>query len=139
MYSPLDGWGVQEVVVSACGVGDYSSCSCCALFQVTVRLCSSEPSLAVSEDDLSRLATVQVQVVLFGPFLHIVEFHEARRHVAGRDDDIDRFKIVEVTFKGHRRSYRPTPCSGTVGFEQLKCHEGQPRASIKNIFLVNVQ
>jgi len=46
------------------------------------------PSPVVSEDDLGRLAAVQLQVVSLGPFLHIGELHMPGRLVAGRDDDV---------------------------------------------------
>ena len=44
------------------------------------------PSPGVSEDDLGRLAAVQLQVVSLGPLLHVGELHMPGRLVAGRDD-----------------------------------------------------
>ena len=52
------------------------------------RLRGGVSSPVVPENDLSRLAAVEFQVVLLGPSLHVVEFHEPRRLVAGGDDDV---------------------------------------------------
>jgi len=46
------------------------------------------PSPGVSEDDLGRLAAIQLQIVSLGTFLHIGELHTPGRLVAGRDDDV---------------------------------------------------
>ena len=46
------------------------------------------PTPVVSENDLGGLAAVEFQVVLLGPSLHVVEFREPRRLVAGGDDDV---------------------------------------------------
>ena len=46
------------------------------------------PSPVVSEDDLGRLAAVQLEIVLLGPFLHISELCMPCHLVAGRDDDV---------------------------------------------------
>jgi len=45
-------------------------------------------SPVVSEDDLGRLATVQLEVVSRGPLLHVGELRVPRRLIAGRDDDV---------------------------------------------------
>ena len=46
------------------------------------------PSPVVSEDDLGRLAAVQLEIVLLGPFLHISELCMPCHLVAGRDYDV---------------------------------------------------
>ena len=46
------------------------------------------PSPVVFEDDLGRLAAVQLEVVSRSPFLHAGELRLPRRLVAGRDDDV---------------------------------------------------
>ena len=55
---------------------------------------------AVSEDDLGRLATVQLEVVSLGPLLHVGELCGPRRLIAGRDDDV---RVVGVL--AHRISW----------------------------------
>jgi len=46
------------------------------------------PSFVISENDLCRLAAIQLEVVSHGPSLHISELRVPRRLVAGRDDDV---------------------------------------------------
>ena len=43
------------------------------------------PSPGVSEDDLGRLAAVQLQVVSLGPFLHVGELHMPGRLITIKD------------------------------------------------------
>ena len=45
-------------------------------------------SPVVSEDDLGRLAAIQLEVVSPGPFLHVGELRLPRRLVARRNDDV---------------------------------------------------
>ena len=52
---------------------------------------SSSP--VVSDDDLGRLAVVQLEIVLLGPFLHFRELCMPCYLVAGQDDDV---RIVSV-------------------------------------------
>ena len=46
------------------------------------------PEAELQQDDLGRLAAIQLQVVSLGPFLHVGELHMLGRLVAGRDDDV---------------------------------------------------
>jgi len=48
----------------------------------------ASPSPVVSEDDLGRLAAVQLEVVSRSPFLHVSELRLPRRLVADPDDDV---------------------------------------------------
>ena len=46
------------------------------------------PSPVISENDLCRLAAVQLEVVWHGPSLYISELGVPRHLIAGRDDDV---------------------------------------------------
>ena len=63
------------------------------------------PLSVISEDDLCRLAAIQLEVVSHGPSLHVSELGVSRRLVAGRDDDVRVIGVLahRVTWYAQRR------------------------------------
>ena len=75
------------------------------------------PPPVISEDDLCRLAAIQLEVVSHGPSLHVSELGVSRRLVAGRDDDVRVVGILahHIEFPGTAATRSPAVTTYEAG------------------------